>query len=167
MWWNNASYKVIIMINCNQKRAGPRNPQPYALLPLRPWVLAPLLSDSHPCTLIPPYLRTSYLHDLRSSSIRATTDSATQDSTQDTTLIMPFRWMYSRKTLRFSLSDYVHSPRAQALPLNLMFLTTRRPDHSSKLSLSNSCSNELDQTSDAAENPRHSRSSELQSSSLL
>jgi hypothetical protein len=68
---------------------------------------------------------------------------------------MPFRWMYSRKTLRFSLSDYVHSPRAQALPSNLMFLIARGSDHSSKLSLSNSCSNELNQTSDAAEDHDH------------
>ncbi len=76
---------------CNQKRMGPRNPQPHALLPLRPWVLAPLQTDSHPCTVITPYLQMTYLPNLRSSSIRAVIGSATPHSTQDATLIMPCR----------------------------------------------------------------------------
>jgi hypothetical protein len=58
---------------------------------------------------------------------------------------MPCRGVYSRKIRRFSLLDYVHTPRAQALPLEPQFLTARGSDHSSKLSLRNSCSNELNQ----------------------
>jgi hypothetical protein len=62
--------------------------------------------------------------------------------------------------LGFSLSSYFRLPRAQALPSKLKFLTTRGTDHSSKtpsLSLSpgNSCSNELNQSSDATEDHDH------------
>jgi hypothetical protein len=60
--------------------------------------------------------------------------------------------------LGFSLSSYLHLSRVQALPSGLKILTTRGIDHSSKththtlsLYLGNSCSNELNQTSDAAE----------------
>jgi hypothetical protein len=62
-------------------RAGPRNPQPYALLPLRPWVLTPLQTDSHPCALITAYLRTSHLPDLR-SELRQTWQHNTRHKTR-------------------------------------------------------------------------------------
>jgi hypothetical protein len=88
------------------------------------------------------------------------TDSTTQDSTQNAALIMPYTQMCSRKMLGFSLSDYVHSPRAQALPSNFSLLTTRGSDHSSQLTLflsffRDSCSNKLNHTLDAAEDHDH------------
>ncbi len=58
--------------------------------------------------------------------------------------------------LGFSLSIYLHPPKAQTLPSGLKIFTTRETDPSSKalslsLHLGNSCSNELNQTSDIAE----------------
>jgi len=125
--------------------------------PLRPRVLTLWQSDSHPCTLIPSYLRTAYLPDLRSSLIQAATDSATQDSTRDATLIMPHRWMYSRKypnshyQIMYIVREHKHCPRTST-PHNQRvwsFLKTL------SLSPRNSCSNELSHTLDAAEDHDH------------
>ncbi len=59
--------------------------------------------------------------------------------------------------LGFSLSDYVHSPRAQALPSNSVSYKQRVWSFLQTLSLSPrySCSNELNHTSDATEDHDH------------
>ncbi len=59
--------------------------------------------------------------------------------------------------LGFSLSDYVHSPRAQALPSNSISYKHRVWSFLQTLALSlrYSCSNELNHTSDAAEDHDH------------
>ncbi len=70
---------------------------------------------------------------------------------------MPYTRMYSGKCsdshyqIRYIVRERKHCPRTQ-------FLTTRGSDHSSNthsLSLRNSCSNELNHTSDAAEDHDH------------
>jgi hypothetical protein len=71
---------------------------------------------------------------------------------------MTYTRMCSRKMLGFSLSDYVHSPRAQALPSNFSSSQPEGliiPPNPLSFSLRNSCSNELNHTSDAAEDHDH------------
>jgi hypothetical protein len=73
----------------------------------------------------------------------------------------------SEKMLGFSLSDYVHSPRAQALPSNSVSYKQRVWSFLQTLSLSPrySCSNELNHTSDATKN--HDHGYELSATELL
>ncbi len=63
-----------------------------------------------------------------------------------------------KKILGLSLSDYVHSPKAQALPSNFSSSQPEGliiPQNSLSFSLRNSCSNELNHTSDALEDHDH------------
>jgi len=63
-----------------------------------------------------------------------------------------------KKIPGFSLSDYVHSPRAQALPSNCNSSQPEGliiPQNTHTLSPRNSCSNELSHTSDAVEDHDH------------
>jgi hypothetical protein len=129
--------------------------------PLRPWVLTLSQSDSHPCTLIPSYLRTAYLPNLQSSSIRAVTDSATQDSTQNAALIMPHIWMYSKKCsdshyqIMYIVREHKHCPRTSVSYNQRVWSFLQTLSLSLSLSPRNSCSNELNHTSDAAKDHDH------------
>jgi hypothetical protein len=141
---------------CNQKRGGPSIIQPIELSPSNP--STPILTVC--CTSTNTYpllLQTTCLPDRRSSSIRTTTDLATQDSTQHTALIMPHTQMHPReRSNSHYLIIYIVQEHKHCLP-RTRFLTNRGSDRSSKLSFSlrNSSSNELNHTSDATEDHDH------------
>jgi hypothetical protein len=137
------------------KKKGSNNPIAHTLSPsdpsahaLKVWFTS---TDTYPLLLW-----TVYLPDLQSGSIRTTTDSTTQDSTQRIALVMPYTQMPPRKCSDLSDKLYTWS-ESTSIALELSFLQTEGLIIPPVLSFSPrySCSNELNHISDAAEDHEH------------
>jgi hypothetical protein len=113
--WN-PPYSSLI-VNCNNKREGSKNPTTRCAIPLGPWY-------SHFDNLIHIHIHLSSptANCLPAwSPIRLDPSFDRLSNTRLDTTHSPDHALHtnaSEKMLRFSLSDYVHSPRAQALPSN-------------------------------------------------
>jgi hypothetical protein len=145
------------MIVCNQKERVQESYSPMRYPP-RTLVLILWRPNSHPQAPTLSYceLPTCLISDPVRSELRQTQQHKTQHN--HTALIIPYTQMHPRKCLdshyqiMYIVREHKHCPRTQ-------FLTNRGFDHSSKLTLflspRYSCSNELNHTSDEAEDHDH------------